>query len=465
MQRTGTNLPWAFRRQAMLLDALREHAGAEAAAAEALALMQALFPICRSITGDGVRRTLDLIEPWAPLQRTEVPSGTPAFDWEIPREWNIRDAYVADAQGRRLIDFRAHTLHIVSYSTPVRARLTREELEPHLHSLPAHPDRIPYRTAYYREQWGFCLSQVARDRLGPGPFDVVIDSTLAPGHLTYGECVIPGQSDDEALIYTHVCHPSLANDNLSGIVAAAALARTLRAERPCLTWRFVFAPGTIGSLAWLSQNESRLGRIRAGLVIGLLGDTGPLTYKRSRRGGTLVDRAAQLLVPAAGGRLLDFEPYGYDERQFCSPGFDLPVGRLTRSPNAAYDEYHSSADDLSLVTAEAMTGSLQLLAAMIATIDSNRHWLNLSPKGEPRLGKRGLYGDVGGTGPGAFEHALLWLLSLGDGRHDLIDVAMRSGLPIELLDRGAQALSAAGLLAALDATHPSSATGIDRNLE
>jgi aminopeptidase-like protein len=442
----------------MLLEALQHEEGALAAARDAQGLMAALFPICRSITGNGVRETLNHLERWIPLQRTEVPTGTPVFDWEVPREWNIREAWVADAAGRRLIDFARHTLHVVSYSTAVHARMSREELEPHLHSDAEHPERIPYRTSYYRENWGFCLSHRDRLALGPGPFNVHIDSTLTQGHLTYAECVIEGESSDEAMVYTHICHPSLANDNLSGIAVAAALARALSGQRPRLTWRFVFAPGTIGSLTWLAQHEDRLPRMRAGLVIGLLGDGAAPTFKRSRRGDTLVDRAAELLVPAAGGRIVDFEPYGYDERQFCSPGFDLPVGRLTRSPNGQFPEYHSSADNLDLVKTPALAHSIQLLAQMIVAIDANRAWRNLSPKGEPRLGKRGLYSAVGGRGPGDAEQALLWLLNQSDGRHDLIDIAQRSKLPINTLVEAAHALEGVDLLGPADQLSDSKAT-------
>jgi aminopeptidase-like protein len=332
----------------------------------------------------------------------------------------------------------------------VRARLTRAELEPHLHSLPEHPDRIPYRTSYYRRDWGFCLRHADRERLGDGPFDVVIDADLAPGHLSYGECVIPGERSDEALIYTHVCHPSLANDNLSGIAVAAVLAQALRAGKPQLTWRFVFAPGTIGSITWLARNEAVLPHIRAGLVIGLLGDAGALTYKPSRRGDAAVDRAGARLVASLGGRVADFEPYGYDERQFCSPGFDLPIGRLTRSPNSAYPEYHSSADNLELIDPAALAGSIQALAQLMATLDVNRTWRNLLPKGEPQLGRRGLYSPTGGGVPAQFQQALLWLLNQSDGTRDLVDIAARSGLPTQALDRAAQALQQAGLLAPVD---------------
>jgi aminopeptidase-like protein len=434
-----------------MMERLRSTSGAADQVRELWPLMQAMYPICRSITGDGVRRTLGLVEQWVPLERTEVPSGTQVFDWDIPREWNIRDAYIADAMGRRVVDFRAHSLHVVSYSVPVRRSMTREELEPHLYSLPEQPDWIPYRTSYYREHWGFCLRHRDRERLGSGPFEVVVDSTLEPGSLTYAECVIPGVTDGDAIVYTHSCHPSLANDNLSGIAAAVVLARELRKERPRLTWRIIFGPGTIGSLAWLSRNEHRLGRIRAGLTVGLLGDAGPLTYKRSRRGDCVTDRAAGHLLAAAApsARIEDFEPYGYDERQFCSPGFDLPVGRLTRSPNGRYPEYHTSADDLELLRPECLAESIRTLAGMIALLDENRRLRNLQPKGEPRLGKRGLYGGIGGVAPGELEQALLWVLSFSDGEHDLLQIAERSGLDFGVLARAATMLEQAGLARSL----------------
>ena len=432
----------------MILDALSTEAGSLSSADAAFEWMHALYPICRSITGNGVRRTLDLIGTIVPMQRHEVPSGTPLCDWEVPREWNIHDAYVAGLDGRRLIDWREHALHIVSYSVPVRRLMTLEELQPHLHSLPEAPDRIPYRTSYWRENWGFCLRHRDRERLGPGPFEVVVDSTLEPGHLSYAECVVPGSTDGEAIVYTHACHPSLANDNLTGIAATALLARAMRDQAPRLTWRFIFGPGTLGSLAWLSRNEDHLARVRCGLVVGLLGDTAALTYKRSRRGDCMTDRAAQLVLASdsAPSRIIDFEPYGYDERQFCSPGFDLPIGRLTRSQQGGYAEYHTSADDLSLVQTDAFAESIRTLARLIAVLDANRPLDSLSPRGEPRLGKRGLYGDLGGKPPGEFEHALLWLLALGDGHHDLVDAARRSSLDFELLARAADSLEKAGLL-------------------
>jgi aminopeptidase-like protein len=425
-------------------------------------MMQAMYPICRSITGNGVRQTLDLIQQQIPLTRTEVPSGTAALDWEIPKEWNIRDAHITDEHGKRLVDFRVHNLHVMNYSVPVRRTMTFAELQPHLYTLPNQPDLIPYRTSYYREQWGFCLRQRDLQQFGSGPFEVVIDSTLEPGSLSYAECIVLGATDEEALVYTHTCHPSLANDNLTGIAVAVALARAMLNERPRLTWRFIFGPGTIGSLAWLSRNEERLTRIRAGLTIGLLGDSGALTYKRSRRGETVTDRVAEqvLRALAPSARVMDFEPYGYDERQFCSPGFDLPVGRLTRSPNGQFPEYHTSADNLEFIQPANLAESIRVLAGIISVLDENRRLKNLSPKGEPRLGKRGLYGTIGGISPGEFEHALLWVLSYSDGNHDLLWIAQRSGLPFELLARAATALENAGLANTLTEMQVTSNSGV-----
>jgi aminopeptidase-like protein len=445
-----------------MLDRLRYGIGAASAVESIWPLMRALYPICRSITGDGVRQTLDLVQQKIPLERTEVPSGTAVFDWEIPNEWNIRDAYIADTNGQRIVDFRAHSLHIVNYSVPVHRTMSLEELKPHLYSLPDRPDWIPYRTSYYREHWGFCLRHRDLVRLGAGPYEVVIDSTLAPGNLTYAECVVPGATDGEAIVYTHTCHPSLANDNLTGVAAMTELAREMLSEKPRLTWRFIFGPGTIGSLAWLSNNQQRLGRIQTGLTIGLLGDSGGLTYKRSRRGDSITDRVAERVLHglAPNARIIDYEPYGYDERQFCSPGFDLPVGRLTRSPNGEYPEYHTSADDLEFLRPDCLAESIRALANIISVLDANRHMQNLSPMGEPRLGKRGLYGSIGGTAPGEFEHALLWVLSYSDGKHDLLSIAERSGMEFDLLTRAAMALEKAGLVKSLDEQQPKLTRGV-----
>jgi aminopeptidase-like protein len=410
--------------------------------------MEELYPICRSISGDGLRETLALISARAPLLLSEVPSGTPVFDWEVPREWNVREAWIEDPAGHRVVDLRNHSLHVMSYSIPVNRTLSLAELRPHLHSLPDHPDWIPYRTSYYREDWGFCLTHRSLASLAEGQYKVHIDSSLTQGSLTYGECVIRGESDDEFLIFTHVCHPSLCNDNLTGMALAAALAAELRASRPRLTFRFVFAPGTIGSIVWLARNEANIGRVRHGLVLGLLGDSGPLTYKRSRRGSADIDRIAghALAGISVSSRCIDFSPYGYDERQLCSPGFNLPVGRLTRTPNGEYPEYHSSADNFSIVSESALAESLLACASIMRIADRNEIYLNLNPKCEPRLGKRGLFRPTGGTGPDAFEHALLWVLNQSDGSSSLLDIAERSRLPFATIADAADALLAVNLL-------------------
>jgi aminopeptidase-like protein len=415
------------------------------------ALVRELYPLCRSITGNGTRATLDVIERFVPLRRTEVPSGHKAFEWEVPLEWNIRDAYVSNAAGERVIDFRQHNLHVVNYSSPVRERMSLEQLRPHLFSLPDHPEWIPYRTSYYSPSWGFCLSHRQLESLAPGDYDVCIDATLAPGALTLAEAVLPGESTDEVLIYTHICHPSLCNDNLTGIAVAAFLAQHLAARPRALTYRFVFAPTTIGSITWLSLNEQNVGRIRHGLVLALLGDRGPLVYKQSRRGDAEVDRVvAHALSQRAGATVEAFSPYGYDERQFCSPGFNLPVGRLTRTPNGRYPEYHTSADNPDFVTAESLGEALQVCIELCSMLESNQAYLNLSPKCEPRLGPRNLFRNLGGRGPSELEHAVLWVLNQSDGRNDLLQIARRSGISYAVIAQAAQALRDAGLLRAVE---------------
>ncbi len=413
------------------------------------AFMADLFPLCRSITGDGLRETLRRISRVARLDLHEVPSGTRAFDWTVPREWNIRDAWVANARGERVVDFRRSNLHVVSYSVPVRRRLTLEELRPHLHALPEHPTWVPYKTSYYAEAWGFCLSQAELDRLPPGEYEAVIDSSLEDGNLTYGECVLPGATAEEVLVSSHACHPSLANDNLSGVAVAAHLASLLARVERRYTYRFLFAPGTIGAIVWLARNESRLGAIRAGLVLACLGDPGPAVYKRSRRGDARVDRAAAhvLRTRAGGGEVVDFSPYGNDERQFCSPGFDLPVGALTRSGHDRSERHHTSADDLASVTPEALADSLSVCLEVLSILEQDAVVESLNPKCEPQLGRRGLYRDLGGRADrAALESALLWVMNCADGAHTLLDVAERACLPFGAVEEAARALEAEHLL-------------------
>ncbi|WP_210520960.1 DUF4910 domain-containing protein [Hymenobacter terricola] len=413
-------------------------------------LVRRLFPICRSITGDGVRQTLAILGEYLPgLQVHEVPTGTPALDWTVPREWNVRDAWVKNQRGERVIDFQAHNLHLMSYSVPVHGWFTRTELDEHLHSLPAQPGLIPYRTSYYADAWGFCLPHTQRLALTDDIYEVCIDSTLAPGALTYGELLLPGASADEVLISSHICHPSLANDNLSGLAVAAFLAQHLAQAPRQYSYRFVFVPGTIGSITWLSRNFDAVGRVRHGLVLTLLGEAGQFTYKQSRRGTAVIDRAAALVLNRAGmpHAVRAFSPYGYDERQYCSPGFDLPVGCLSRTPFGEFPEYHTSADNLDFVRPATLQASLHLVQELLAVLDANRRYRNRSPYGEPQLGRRGLYKNVGGGLDGAaWQMALLWVLNLSDGHHSLLDIAERAELPFAQVHQAATALAATDLL-------------------
>jgi aminopeptidase-like protein len=416
-----------------------------------------LYPICRSITGDGVRETLRLIRARIPLIIREVPTGTRLFDWEVPEEWNVEDAFVADSHGQRLIDFRQHNLHLVSYSEPVRTTLARDELLRRVHVLSERPDWIPYRTSYYQRSWGFCMAARACAALPEGRYRIEVHSSLERGSLTYGELVVPGARREEVLFFTHVCHPSLANDNTSGMVIATALAEWVAREPRRFTYRFVFAPGTIGSLAWLKANENRLRQLRHGLVLALLGDPGPLTYKRSRHEDREIDAIGDYLL-AGRGHVVPFAPYGYDERQLCSPGFDLPVGRLTRAVNGGYAEYHTSADNLEFITPRALADSLTACQEIVTIIETNERYVNRAPKGEPRLGKRGLYGALGGGAPAEHEHALLWVLNQSDGSRSLLDIARRSGLGYAALRTAAAQLQQAQLLRTARAPRKQAAT-------
>ncbi|MGV9382127.1 DUF4910 domain-containing protein [Nonomuraea sp. NPDC003707] len=413
--------------------------------AEMHALVRRLYPLCRSITGDGLRQTLEIIGESIPLEITQVPTGTKVLDWTIPREWNIRDASIKDAAGNKVVDFQDSNLHVVGYSVPVEATMSLEELRGHLHTLPEQPDLIPYRTSYYAETWGFCLSQNTLDGMADGPYEVRIDSTLADGYLTYGEYVVPGSSSQEVLISCHVCHPSLANDNLAGVAVAVALAQRL--SDPWYTYRFIFAPGTIGAITWLALNRERTDRIRHGVTLACAGDSGTITYKRSRRGDAEIDQVFAHVLKDRPHTVLDFSPYGYDERQYCSPGFNLAVGSLTRTPYGGYPEYHTSADNPDFVRPEAMEDTLETLWTAVRVLEGNRRYQNLSPYGEPQLGARGLYGSLGGrSDTKQAQMAMLWVLSLSDGLNSLLDIAERSNLPFQAIADAAHALQNAGLV-------------------
>lgn len=408
-----------------------------------------LFPICRSITGNGVRQSLEIIKKKLPIEVHEVPSGTKVFDWEVPKEWNIRGAYIKNSKGDKILDFTNSNLHVLNYSTPIHKKLSLEELRPHLFYLPEHPDWIPYRTSYYKEDWGFCMSYNQFQNLKEDTYEVYVDSTLAPGHLTYGEYFIKGQTDDEILISAHVCHPSLANDNLSGISVAVFLANHIRQSNPRYSYRFLFIPGTIGAITWLALNESKTSKIRHGLVVSLLGDSGNFTYKKSRRDNSEIDQIAEYVLKSKNkdNRIINFIPYGYDERQYCSPGFNLAVGCLSRTTYGQYIQYHTSADNLDFITAGSLQESLQLTMEIMQGLEVNKKFMNLSPKCEPQLGKRGLYNLKGGNNDAKdFQLALLWTLNLSDGQHSIVDISKRSGINLLSISEAADRLHECKLL-------------------
>jgi aminopeptidase-like protein len=408
-----------------------------------------LYPICRSITGDGIRRTLAMLQQRIPMRTFEVPTGTQVFDWTVPKEWNIRDAYVRVPGGERVLDFLKCNLHVLNYSIPVRATMRLAELRPHLFTIPEKPDWIPYRTSYYKEDWGFCLSDHQLRALEDRDYEVCIESTLADGHLTYGECYLPGQSTEEVLISCHACHPSLANDNLSGLTVATFLAQFLSGRDLRYSYRFLFIPGTIGAITWLARNRDAARRIRHGLVLTCIGDRGRFHYKKSRQGDAQIDRAVAHILARYGdsAEILDFSPYGYDERQYCSPGFNLAVGCLMRSVWGSFPEYHTSADNLDFIRPSELAESLRICTAILDVLEGNRRYRNLAPYGEPQLGKRNLYHAKGGVAIGAEVNACLWVLNLSDGEHGLLDIAERSGMRFAAIREAADRLLQNGLLA------------------
>ncbi|WKZ17921.1 MAG: DUF4910 domain-containing protein [Candidatus Jettenia sp. CY-1] len=406
-------------------------------------LISELYPICRSITGNGVRDTLMILQKHIPLITHEVPTGTKVFDWTVPKEWNIRDAYVKNSKGEKIIDFRKNTLHVLNYSVPVRKSVSLDELKEHLFTVPEYPEWIPYRTSYYQENWGFCISYHQLINLGEDEYEVVIDSSLEDGYLTYGEYYIKGKRAEEILISCHTCHPSLCNDNLSGIVLAVFLAKHLTSMSLDYSYRFLFVPGTIGSITWLCLNEPYVSRIKHGLVAACLGDSGKFTYKRSRRGNAEIDRAVMNVLKNSGNayETIDFIPYGYDERQYCSPEFNLPVGCLMRTPYGHYPQYHTSADNLEFVQPKSLADSLSLYLSIFNVLENNKAYSNRNPKCEPQLGRRGLYQMTGGQKDKKLkELAMLWVLNLSDGSNTLLDISDRSGLEFTLIHEAADML-------------------------
>ena len=412
-------------------------------------LMTELYPICRSITGDGVKESLSIVKKHIPLNIHKIRTGAVVFDWEIPKEWNIRDAYIMNSNGEKIVDFRQSNLHVVNYSIPVHREMSLSELKQHLFTLPEYPDWIPYRTSYYNETWGFCMTYSQFLTLKEDTYQVHIDSTLKKGHLTYGEYFLRGELNDEVLLSTHICHPSLCNDNLSGISVMTYLAKHLQFQKLRYSYRFLFIPATIGAIAWLSINELNLRNIKHGLVAALLGDDGDFTYKKSRRGNAEIDQVVSEVLKTKDipHKIINYSPYGYDERQFCSPGFNLPVGSLTRTTYGKYPEYHTSADNLDFVKPAALEESLELYQAVIQLLEENQKFINTNPKCEPQLGKRKLYHSTGGYNKVAdFQMAVLWVLNLSDGYHSLLDISKQSGIEFELIRKVASKLTETRLL-------------------
>ncbi len=430
--------------------------GAGAPSGQALHdLIRKLYPICRSITGAGVRETLDVLKGDVfgggrfPLVLHEVPSGTSVFDWTVPKEWTIREAWIRDPQGQTVVDFGTSNLHVLNYSGPIDATVSLDELRKHIHTLPDQPELIPYRTSYYARTWGFCMAHNDLEALEDGDYRVYIDAEHRDGSLTYGEWVLPGASEEEVLISTHICHPSMCNDNLSGVVVARALAEVLNQAGRRYTYRFLFIPGTIGSITWLARNPQASAKIKHGLVLAGLGDPGAPHYKKSQRENAFIDLAVGhvLKTESQAHGIEDFSPYGYDERQFCSPGFDLPVGCFSRTPHGQYPEYHTSGDDLDFVTPDALADSLRLLLSTIEILEGDITYRNLEPHCEPQLGKRGLYDNVGGRRTDHEDRmAILWVLNQSDGSRSLFDIARRSGVSFGKISWAADALNDAGLL-------------------
>jgi len=408
-----------------------------------------IYPICRSITGNGVRETLRAIGAHINLEVSEVPTGTSVFDWVIPQEWNIREAYIKNERGERIVDFARSNLHVMSYSVPVRQHVSLAQLKRHIHTLPDQPDLIPYRTSYYTENWAFCMPHRLLESLRDEIYEVVIDSRLADGYLTYGEYLHRGETEEEVLLSAHVCHPSLANDNCSGVALLTHLAKRMTGLRTRYSYRFLFAPGTIGAITWLARNEHRSQRIKYGLVVSMVGDGGGPTYKKSRRGNTRIDRAVVHTLHHSGltPSILDFSPYGYDERQYCSPGFNLPVGLFQRSKFGEIPQYHTSSDNLDFISSDHLAESYRMITEALNVMENDAVYRNTIPKCEPQLGRRGLYGMVGGDkNAAAANMAMLWVLNLSDGLHSLLDIAERAGLPFAEIQRAAQLLEGQGLL-------------------
>ncbi len=410
-----------------------------------------LWPICRSITGDGLRQTLEILREVIPLELHEVPTGTEVFDWTVPKEWNIREAYIIDPNGRRICDFKVNNLHVVNYSVPINKVVSLEELKQHLHTLPHLPEAIPYVTSYYKENWGFCIDYNNYQNLQIGEYQVYIDSELKQGSMTYGDLILPGESKKEVLFSTYVCHPSMANNELSGPLALAFLYHKIASlSQRKYTYRFVFIPETIGAICYLHKHgEYMKNHTEAGFVLTCCGDAGPYHYKRSRRGSSASDKAAEhyLKFSAPNSIVRNFRPDGSDERQYCSPGFNLPIGSLMRTPYYEYPYYHTSLDNKSFIDFDALWESVASYFHIIQLIELNDYYRNTLMYGEPQLGKRGLYpSSLTHESPRDFLDRMLFLLNFCDGSNDLLDIAEKYGADMLSFKKPLEALMEKGLL-------------------
>lgn len=398
-----------------------------------------LWPINRSLTGNGNRETLKILSEIADIKISEIPSGTECFDWTVPPEWNVKEAWIEDSKGRKIVDIRDNNLHLMSYSEKFSGKMKLDELKKHLYSLPEQPDVIPYLTTYYKKRWGFCISHNQLESLKEDDYSIFVDSEFNPaGSMTIGEALIKGNSDYEILLSTYICHPSMANNELSGPITASFIFNELKKnQQPRFTYRFLFLPETIGAIYYLSVNGNHLKeKIKAGYVITCIGDPGKFTYKRSRRGNTLADRAAEYVLTQTEKDYIteDFFPTGSDERQYCSPGFDLPVGSLMRTRYYNYKEYHTSADNKSFISFKAMEDSVKKYLKIISVMERNNYFINKNPYCEPQLGKRGLYPTVGSVkDTGMIVDAYMWILSYADGKNDLLSISEKSGIDFERL--------------------------------
>ncbi len=420
---------------------------------EIYSFIEEAYPICRSITGNGVRETLNIIKNKVSIKITEIPSGTQVFDWTIPKEWNINDAYVKNSKDEKIIDFKKSNLHVMGYSSPINKKMGLNELQEHLFTLPEYPEWIPFIASYYTENWGFCLSHNEYNNLKEDIYEVVIDSSLTDGFLTYGEYFIKGKTDKEVLLTSYICHPSMCNDNLSGPAVIANIAKKLTGRKLKYSYRFLFIPETIGSITWLSLNEKNVHNIKYGLVATCCGDEGISTYKRSRIGNAEIDVIVEKVLKDSSEnyKIIDFFPTGSDERQFCSPGFNLPVGSLMRSMyGAGFAEYHTSADDINFVKPNSLEDTFNKYMDVINIIENNEKYINLYPKCEPQLGKRGLYRKIATKYVTEMHNSILWVLNYSDGKNSLLDIANKSDLSFSNIKAAADILKEVNIIKMLE---------------